>query len=295
MWRVGKRVGLARHAIRQGADMPAAGSNRLAPFGPHYTLLGWRAGHELERTVTPGQTFTRTVSRAAVGQVGGSPAGYVNQLDPRACCQKADRLPVGVRRLLGACLKLPRGAPERGRVVGAWLLLPQKDPCIRGRSSRGCWLESRTDLSLTQSACAAAAPGGRALRLGKPPGPSDKCGAGSVAEQQKQQQPHHPAKCPCAAPIYALTHLPAVLILLCHLVYYPIHTAPSRFNTVSITNPILGYFQTDFIKENWTVHFAIDGCYRSLQAAFDVLKRTNFSHNEGIEAGRFLGLISGPN
>ena len=155
MWRVGKRVGLARQAIRQGADMPAAGRNRLAPFGPHYTLLGWRAGHELERTVTPGQTFTRTVSRAAVGQVGGWAAGYVNQLDPRAWWQKADRLPVGVRTQLGACLKLPRGAPERSRVVGAWLLLPQKDPCIRarGRSSRGCWLESRTDLSLTQSAC----------------------------------------------------------------------------------------------------------------------------------------------
>jgi hypothetical protein len=108
MWRVGRRVGLAR----QGADMPAAGRNRPAPCSPHFTLLGWRAGHELERTVTPGQTFTRTVSRAAVGQVGGLwAAGYVNQLDPRAChWQKADRLPVGVRSQLGACLKLPRSA-----------------------------------------------------------------------------------------------------------------------------------------------------------------------------------------
>ena len=148
MWRVGRRVGLAR----QGADMPAAGRNRPAPCSPHFTLLGWRAGHELERTVTPGQTFTRTVSRAAVGQVGGLwAAGYVNQLDPRAWhWQKADRLPVGVRSQLGACLKLPRSSGAR-----RGLLLPQKDPCIRarGRSSRGCWLESRMDLSLTQSAC----------------------------------------------------------------------------------------------------------------------------------------------
>ena len=114
MWRVGKRVGLARQAIRQGADMPAA----VHLADPHFTLPGWRAGHELERTVTPGQTFTRTVSRAAVGQVGGLwAAGYVNQLDPRAWWQKADRLPVGVRRQLGACMKLPRNillpAPER--------------------------------------------------------------------------------------------------------------------------------------------------------------------------------------
>ena len=69
---------------------------------------------------------------------------------------------------------------------------------------------------------------------------------------------------------------------------------------MSIAHPILGYFQTDFIKENWTVHFAIRGCYR-LQAGqifhkhFDILRMTNSSHNEGIEAGRFLGLISGPN
>ena len=117
MWRVGRRVGLARQAIRQGADMPAA-----APFSPHYTLLGWRAGHELERTVTPGQTFTRTVSRAAVGQVGWWAAGYVNQLDPRAWWQKADRLPVGVRRQLGACLKLPRSSGERQG--GRWCMSP---------------------------------------------------------------------------------------------------------------------------------------------------------------------------
>ena len=44
MWRVGKRVGLARHAIRQGADMPAAGSNRLAPFGPTTLCSGGERG-----------------------------------------------------------------------------------------------------------------------------------------------------------------------------------------------------------------------------------------------------------
>ena len=102
------------------------------------------------------QTFTRTVSRAAVGQVGGWwAAGYVNQLDPRAWhWQKADRLPVGVRSQLGACLKLPRSSALEGGGVSC-LLLPQKDPCIRARggSSRGCWLESQMDLSLTQSAC----------------------------------------------------------------------------------------------------------------------------------------------
>ena len=123
MWRVGRRVGLARQAIRQGADMPAA-----AAFSPHYTLLGWRAGHELERTVTPGQTFTRTVSRAAVGQVGGWAAGYVNQLDPRAWWQKADRLPVGVRRQLGACLKLPRSSGAR---QGGWCRMSPASSCPR--------------------------------------------------------------------------------------------------------------------------------------------------------------------
>ena len=131
---------------------------------------------------------------------------------------------------------------------------------------------------------------------GKAGRPSDKCGAGSVAEQQQQQQAHH-AKCPCAAhictppppscPHSALT--PVVL------------SDPHCTITIQYCTFNSGILSDRFIKAIRTIDFVVRGCYRSFQAGnifhkhFDILRMPNSSHNEGIGAGRFLGLISGPN
>ena len=126
-------------------------------------------------------------------------------------------------------------------MVGGACLLSQKDPCIRarGRSSRGCWLESLTDLSLTQSGCG---PWRACPEAGKAARPSDKCGSGSVAEQQ---QPHHDPKCPgAAAHPHICTCLPSFCI--------------ATFCTIAITmhcttiHTCEYLIMEDFVKENWT-------------------------------------------